>query len=92
MSNFIDIKTASRTLNYAPSVARKLCASGELLCKKIGGSWYVEEVSMVGALKGLQKKRFSKQISLTKTQFSKNNAFRSNIRIIKKVFIRTFYK
>lgn len=66
-SRYIDIGSVATTLGLAKTTVRAGCRDGALVCKQVGGSWYIQQNSLKGFLKQIQGRRVNKSVS-TSTQ------------------------
>lgn len=61
---YIDIGSVAKTLDLAKTTVRAGCRDGLLVCRQVGGSWYIRQDSLKGFLKQIQGKRVHKSVSV----------------------------
>lgn len=89
---YIHISSARKKLNCSVTVVKGLCAKGDLVCIKAGGSWYVSTDSLAHGLNNLQRKRSNKSILISKLRNQEKPAARSSFNAIKRVIGREIRK
>lgn len=62
---YIDIGSVAKTLGLAKTTVRAGCSGGLLVCKQVGGSWYIQQSSLRGFLKQIQGRRVNKSVSVS---------------------------